>query len=70
MSVATVSYGGGVQSTALLVLAAQGRIEHHTLDAGDGGQGVEGTEGDRAVDARPPGPLLVLSTRPLMTTRG
>ena len=31
MSVSVVSYGGGVQSTALLVLAAQGEIDYRTF---------------------------------------
>src|SRR5258708_10601442 len=31
MAIRVTSYGGGVQSTALLVLAAQGKIDYHTF---------------------------------------
>src|SRR5258708_33852741 len=31
MAIKVVSFGGGVQSTALLVLAAQGKIDYHTF---------------------------------------
>lgn len=33
MSLTTISYGGGVQSTAMLVLASQGKLGHQVTDA-------------------------------------